>query len=106
MPPVTQVSHKQVYEGSIMHSRAKLLQKEVNSLLTDCNFNTSENVKLPKCFILMLLRYAHEDMEDTVLQNGSIGKVALTDDQTQGKIARTDDRASKKTTITFDSQKL
>ena len=66
----------------------------------------------------MLLRYAHEDMEDTVLQNGSVRKVARTDDQTEGKVARTDDRtlegkvmrtddrASKKTTITFDSQKL
>jgi hypothetical protein len=34
----------------------------------------------------MLLRYAQEDMEDTVLQNGSIGKVAWEDDRTQGKV--------------------
>ena len=40
----------------------------------------------------MLLRYAHEDMEDTVLQNGSVRKVARTDDQTEGKVARTDDQ--------------
>jgi hypothetical protein len=64
IPPVTQISHKQVYEGPITHSRAKLLlQKEVNSLLIDCNFDTYENIILPKCFILMLLRFTHEDVE-------------------------------------------
>jgi hypothetical protein len=41
----------------------------------------------------MLLRYAHEDMEDTVLQNGSVGKVAWKDDWTpEGKITRTEER--------------
>ena len=62
---------------------------QVNSFLTDYNFNTTKNVILPKCSILMLLRYAHENMEDTwpkdqdtVLQNGSIRKVAWTYDQT------------------------
>jgi hypothetical protein len=54
----------------------------VNSFLTDYNFNTSKNVILPKSFILMLLRYAHEDMEDTLQQNGSVKKVAQKDDQT------------------------
>jgi hypothetical protein len=90
--PIThsQVSHKQVYEGPITHSRAKLLlQKEVNSVLTNCNFNTSENIILPKCFILMLFRFTHEDVEgtgpkdqDMVLQNGSFRKVTWTDDWT------------------------
>ena len=39
----------------------------------------------------MLLRYAHEDMEDTVIPNGSIRKVVQTNDRTQEKVTRTDD---------------
>jgi hypothetical protein len=42
----------------------------------------------------MLLRYAHDDMEDTVLQISSIKKVAWMDDRTQGtkgKVAWTND---------------
>jgi hypothetical protein len=52
MPPVTQVSH--MYEGPIMRSRAKLLQKEVNSLLAEINFNIFENIILPKRSTLVL----------------------------------------------------
>jgi hypothetical protein len=33
----------------------------------------------------MLLRYAQEDMEDTVLQNGSVRKVARANDRDLGK---------------------
>jgi hypothetical protein len=54
----------------------------MNSFLTDYNFNTSKNVILSKCSILMLLRYAHKGMEDIVLQNGSVRKVARMDDRT------------------------
>jgi Zn-finger nucleic acid-binding protein len=56
----------------------------------------------------MLLRFAHEDMEDMcpkdqdmVLQNGSIEKLTRTDDRTQEKVMRMDDRTQKETTITF-----
>jgi predicted HNH restriction endonuclease len=83
---------KDTNQGPLTRSRAKKLQEQVNSFLTYYNFIISKNVILPKCSILMFLRYAHEDMEDTVLQNGSVGKVARTDDRTQGKVARTDDR--------------
>jgi hypothetical protein len=73
---------KDTNQGPLTRSRAKKLQEQVNSFLTDYNFNTSKNVILPKYSILMLLRYAHKGMEDTVLQNGSVRKVARTDDQT------------------------
>jgi hypothetical protein len=73
---------KDTNQGPLTRSRAKKLQEQVNSFLTDYNFNTSKNVILPKYSILMLLRYAHKRMEDTVLQNGSVRKVARTDDQT------------------------
>ena len=73
---------KNTNQGPLTRSRAKKLQVQVNSFLTDYNFIISKNVILPKCSILMLLRYAHEDMEDTVLQNGSVGKVARMDDRT------------------------
>ena len=76
------LSPKDTNQGPLTRSRAKKLQEQVNSFLTDFNFNTSKNVILPKYSILMLLRFTHEDMkdmwpkhQDTVLQNGSIRKV-------------------------------
>jgi hypothetical protein len=60
MPPVTQVSH--MYEGPITRSRAKLLQKEVNSLLAEINFDIFENVILPKCCTLIVLRHTNKEM--------------------------------------------
>jgi len=83
---------KDTNQGPLTRSRAKKLQEQVNSFLTDYNLNTSKNAILPKCSILILLKYAHEDMEDMVLQNGSVRKVAWTDDQTQEKVARPNDR--------------
>jgi hypothetical protein len=84
---------KDTNQGPLTRSRAKKLQEQVNSFLTDCNFNTSENIILPKCSILMMFRFTHEDVEgtwpkdqNTVLQNSSIGKVTRTDDRTQEKI--------------------
>ena len=54
----------------------------------------------------MLLRYAHEDLEDTVLQNSSVGKVARMDDRTQRKVARTDDRTLEGKVARMDDQTL
>jgi hypothetical protein len=79
---------KDINLGPLIRSHAKKLQEQINSFLTDYNFNISKNVILPKCSTLMLLRYAHEDMGDTVLQNGSIGKVARADNRTQGKVTQ------------------
>ena len=85
-------SPKDTNQGPLIRSHAKKLQEQVNSFLTDCNFNTTENVILPKCPILMMLRFTHEDVEgtwpkdqDTVLQNSSIRKVTQTDDRTRKK---------------------
>ena len=62
MPPeVTQVTHKHVYDGPITRSRAKLLQKDVNSLLSETNFNIFEDVILPKYSTLILLRHVHKE---------------------------------------------
>ena len=57
----TQVTHKHVYDGPITRSRAKLLQKEVNSFLSKTNFNIFEDVVLPKCSTLILLRHVHKE---------------------------------------------
>jgi hypothetical protein len=81
---------KDTNQGSLRRSRAKKLQEQVNSFLTNCNFYTSENVMLPKCPILMMLRFTHEDVKGTwlkdqdalVLQNSSVRKVTRTDDWT------------------------
>ena len=85
---LAQVQKIQIKEP-LTRSRAKKLQEQVKSFLTDCNFNTSKNVILPKCSILMLLRFTHKDVEgtcpkdqDTVLQNGFVGKVTRTDIRT------------------------
>jgi hypothetical protein len=48
---------KDTNQGPITRRRAKKLQEQLNSFLTDYNFNTSKNVILPKIFTLMLLRY-------------------------------------------------
>jgi hypothetical protein len=69
MPTITQVTHKQVQEGPITRSRAKLFQKEVNSFLAETNFNIHENIILPKNSTLILLRYTHEEVEDTWSMN-------------------------------------
>ena len=62
MPPeATQVTHKHVYDRPITRNRAKILQKEVNSLLSETNFNIHENVILPKCSTLILVRHVHKE---------------------------------------------
>ena len=58
-------SLKDTNQGPLTRSCAKKLQEQVNSFLTECNFNTYENVILPKCHILMMLRFTHEDVEGT-----------------------------------------
>jgi hypothetical protein len=82
-------SPKDINQGPLIRSHAKKLQEQVNSFITDCNFNTSDNVILPKCPILMMLRFTHEDVkgtwlkdQETVLQSSSIGKVTRMDDRT------------------------
>jgi len=88
-------STKDTNQGPLTRRHAKKLQEQVNSFLTDCNFNTSENVILPKCSILMILRFTHEDVEgawpkdqDTVLQNSSVRKVTQADDLSQEKVTQ------------------
>jgi hypothetical protein len=49
-----------INQEPITRSRAKKLHQEVNSLLVGINFNISENVILPKCSTLVVLRYICE----------------------------------------------
>jgi hypothetical protein len=49
-----------VLQGPITHSHTKKLQQKVNSILAEINFNISENVILPKCSTLFVLRYICE----------------------------------------------
>jgi hypothetical protein len=50
-------------QGAITRSRAKKLQEEVNSLLTNIDYSTNENFIQPKCSTYVLLRFTH--MGDT-----------------------------------------
>lgn len=70
---------KDTIQGPLTRSRAKKLQVQVNSFLTDFNFSTSENVILPKCSTLVVLRnIQHEEDESgsvdsiTGVQNGPV----------------------------------
>jgi CRISPR/Cas system-associated endoribonuclease Cas2 len=49
-----------VLQGPITHSHTKKLQQKVNSIIAEINFNISENVILPKCSTLVVLRYICE----------------------------------------------
>jgi hypothetical protein len=49
-----------VLQEPITHIHAKKFQQKVNSILTEINFNISENVVLPKCSTLVVLRYICE----------------------------------------------
>jgi hypothetical protein len=64
IPRVTQVDQDNtpinINQGPITRSHAKKLQQEVNSLEAEINFNISENVILPKCSTLVVLRYICE----------------------------------------------
>jgi hypothetical protein len=88
-------SPKDTNQGPLTRSRAKKLQEQVKSFLTNYNFNISKNVILPKCPISMMLRFIHENVkgtwpkdQDTVLQNSSVGKVTRVDDRTQRKVTQ------------------
>jgi hypothetical protein len=63
-PPVTQhqasVTPSDIYEGPVTRSCAKKLQQEVHAFLSELNFNTDENIILPKSCILLLLRFTQE----------------------------------------------
>jgi hypothetical protein len=49
-----------ILQGPITHSHTKKLQQKVNSILAEINFNILENVILPKCSTLVVLRYICE----------------------------------------------
>ena len=113
MPPeATQVTHKHVYDGPITRNRAKIFQKEVNSLLSESNFNIFENVVLPKCCTLILLRLVHK--EDWNIKQSVNQFTSTSSDQSEPvRTARSEqpDRTSqfgppKETPITLDSRKI
>jgi hypothetical protein len=93
-------SPKDTNQGPLIRSYTKKLQEEqVKSFLVEINFDIFENVILPKFFTFMLLRFTHKDMkgtwpkdQDTVLQNGSVGKVTRMDNRTQEKVTWMADR--------------
>ena len=89
-----------VYQGPVTRSRAKLLQKEVNSLLAEIKLNIHENYILPKSYMLTLLRFTKE--EDCRL--GTHKEMSADQDFTRAKPFQ--QNSPKETVITFDSQTL
>ena len=52
---------KDTNQVPLTRCRAKKLQEQVNSFLTDCAFMASKDVILPKCSTLVVLRCTHEE---------------------------------------------
>jgi hypothetical protein len=50
--------------GPFTRSRAKKLQQQVTTLLAEFDNNIIENVVLPKCSILVIIRFKHQGYED------------------------------------------
>ena len=96
----------QAIDGAITRSRAKNLQQEVNALLCESSINVNDNIILPKCSTLVVLRYTHEEGGDLdrkdwnnrcrtdQFKEGQIGPVRCKTDQLKEKI------------ITFTSEML
>ena len=63
---------KDTIQGPLTRSRTKKLQEQVNSSLIDFNFNTSENVILPKCSILIVIRNTCEEKVKWTIRIGPI----------------------------------
>ena len=101
---------KDTIQGPLTRSHTKKLQELVNSFLIDFNFNTSENVILPKCFILIVIRNTYEekdetDHEDSPNKEESNHHVRTPDQfSADGSDVRTNH--SKEHVITFDSRNL
>ncbi|EAZ03221.1 hypothetical protein OsI_25369 [Oryza sativa Indica Group] len=62
----------QTYHGPIMHSHAKKIQLEVNSLFAQLNPNFNENFILPKYSTFVLLRFTSEDIITTPRRMGYV----------------------------------
>jgi len=55
----------QVIDGPVTRSRAKKIQQEVHALLCEIHFNINENYILPKCCILIILKYIEEEKDES-----------------------------------------
>ena len=73
----------QAIDGAITRRQAKKLQQEVNTLLCESSINVNENIILPKCSTLVVLRYTHEEGGDldrkdcnNTVQNGPVERRA------------------------------
>jgi len=55
---------KDTIQGPLTRSHTKKLQEQVNSFLINFNFNTSENVILPKCSMLIIIRNTYEEKDE------------------------------------------
>jgi hypothetical protein len=58
-----QVVSSNINQGTLTQSRAKKLQQQMTSLLAEFDNNVSENVVLPKGFMLIILRFKPQGEE-------------------------------------------
>ena len=101
---------KDTIQGPLTRSHTKKLHEQVNSSLVDFSFNTSENVILPKCSMLIVIRNTYEekdemDHEDRPNKEESNQHVQMPDQiSADGSDVQTDH--SKEHVITLDYRKL
>ena len=89
---------KDTNQGPLTRRRAKKLQEQVNSFLTDCAFMISKDVILPKCSTLVVLRCTHEERAPDRTQKSTRSDRTTSSDYQFGP--------PKETAITFYSQKI
>jgi hypothetical protein len=53
-----------LYHGPLTRSCAKKLQQHVTSLLAEFDNNITENIIIPKIYILVIIRFKHQGYDD------------------------------------------
>ena len=88
-------SHINMFMMDQLHEAVQNYKKEVNSLLSETNFNIFEDIILPKYSTLILLRHVHKEDWNTKKSDNQFTSTSL-DQSEPVRIARSDqpDRTS------------
>jgi len=101
---------KDTIQGPLTKCHTKKLQEEVNSFPIDFNFNTSENVILPKYSIFIIIRNTYEEKDETDHEDRhnkeESNQHVWTPDQISADGSDVQTNQSKEHVITFNFRKL
>ena len=99
--------HINMFMMDQLHATMQKYSKEVNSLLSETNFNIFEDVILPKYSTLILLRHVHKE-DWNIKQSGNQFTSTSSDQSEPVRTANSDHQFGppKETPITLDSRKI